>query len=150
MKKILFISCGTALLFLVATVFAADKKAAAPAYDAQAKVAELAKQVDDLQAKIKKLEQRLANLEKAKSIATAAPITGGSVITVPEVVPNFTRLPGIFAYPLQGSFADPAHPPKIWGEGEFNGWKYYMIPLSASGKESPNPIPLAGEPLGDH
>jgi hypothetical protein len=89
MKRIPFITCGVALLFLVATVFAEDKKQTAPA-DTQAKVAELAKQVDALQAKIKGLEQRLAKLEKQQP--TVTPITGGSVITVPGAVQNFATL----------------------------------------------------------
>jgi hypothetical protein len=138
MKRIPSISCGAVLLLLIATVFATDKKQADPA-DARAKAAELAKQVDTLQAKLKGLEQRLAKLEKERPIVTVTPITDGSIITVPSAIPNRDL--------LEQGFADPNHPPKIWGEGECNGWKYYMIPLSAMQGGAATPIPIAGEAL---
>jgi hypothetical protein len=134
MKKISFISCGAALLLIVASVFAADTKTANPA-DAQAKIAELAKQVDALQAKITGLEKRLAKLETAPPIVTVAPFSGAPAVLMPHVTPS----PDF----LEGGFADSAHPPKIWGEGECNGWKFYTIPLSASGPAPAMPIPLA-------
>src|ERR1700678_292262 len=111
MKKIWFMSGGVALMLLAATVFALDKKQPKPA-DARAKIEELGKQVDSLQARIKEMERRLATLEKCKdkAIVSVAPITGGSPIVQPRVIQDREL--------LEGSFADPSHPPKIWGEGE--------------------------------
>ncbi len=60
----------------------------------------LRKQVKELEVRIKALEERVKQLE-AKS---------GPVVVVPA--------PG------------PPSPPKIWGQGECNGWSYYVIPLS--------------------
>jgi hypothetical protein len=138
MKRIPFISCGAVLLFLIAAIFAADKKQTDPA-DAQAKVAELTKQVDTLHAKLKGLEERLAKLEKERPIVTVTSIIDGSIITVPSAIPNRDL--------LEQGFADPNHPPKIWGEGECNGWKYYMIPLVANEHGTAVPIPLSADPL---
>jgi hypothetical protein len=140
MKKIWFMLGGVALMLLVAAVFALDKKQLKLA-DARAKIEELGKQVDSLQARIKEMEQRLAILEKRKdkAIVSAAPVTGGSAIVQPRVIQDREL--------LEGSFADPSHPPKIWGEGECNGWKYYMVPLVTTERGVAMPIPLAGEPL---
>jgi hypothetical protein len=85
------------------------------------------------------LEQRLAKLEKERPIVTVTPITDGSIIAVPSAIPNRDL--------LEQGFADPNHPPKIWGEGECNGWKYYLIPLSALQGGAATPIPIAGEAL---
>ena len=138
MKKIWFISCGAALIFLVAIVFAADKKPPTPA-ETSAKVEELAKQVDSLQGKVKELEQRLAKMEKVKInplgfTAPVAPLQTPTIV-LPRVFPNLNS--------LENSFADPSHPPKIWGEGEFNGWKYYTIPLSTTERGGATELPLA-------
>jgi hypothetical protein len=140
MKKIWLISCGVALMFIVATVLAADKKQTKPA-DAPARMEELARQVDSLRARIKELEQRLAKLEKTrnKPIASVAPPTDAPTILAPRVIPGRNL--------LEGGFADPSHPPKIWGEGQCNGWKFYTIPLSATGRGTAMPIPLSAEPL---
>jgi hypothetical protein len=145
MKVISFIAAGIVTAFVALTVFAADKKQTEPAADvqAQAKVAELSKEVDALQGKIKGLEKRIQKLEEKQTpIVTVAPLGGGSIFTVPQAIQN--------PAPIERGFADPAHPPKIWGEGECNGWKFYTIPLSAAGTEAAMPIPLAGQAAASH
>ena len=142
MKKICFISGSLGLLLLVATVFAADKKQPTLA-EANATIQQLNKQVDSLQAKMKDLEQRLAKVEKAQNtpIATLAPLIGGQGIVVqPFVPPRAVRQPDA----IENKFADPNNPPKIWGEGECNGWKFYTIPISATERGLAEPIPAAG------
>jgi hypothetical protein len=128
------LAVGMVLGVILATIFAARKQGPATSR-AQANVAGLSIQVDALQAKIKNLEERLAKVETEKTILSLAPLSGGSAITVPQSVQNRS--------PLEEKFADPNRPPKIWGEGECNGWKYYMIPLSSSGRETAMTIPLA-------
>jgi outer membrane murein-binding lipoprotein Lpp len=140
MKTISLAACGVAVMLLVATVFAADKKQPTPA-ETNAKVEELAKQVDSLQAKVKDMEQRLAKMEKARD--NPADLGAPAATTPTIILPRAIQQQSL----LENNFADPNRPPKIWGEGESNGWKYYMIPLSATGQGAATAIPLAGDSL---
>jgi hypothetical protein len=140
MKRICFVSFGIALMLVVVTVFAADQKQTGSTND-KAQVQELAKQVDSMQAKIKELEQRLVKLEKEKEKAIVSVMPPATTPTI--VVPRLLQQRDF----LGSNFADPSNPPKIWGEDECNGWKYYMIPLSATGQGAATEIPLATAPL---
>jgi hypothetical protein len=125
MKKMGIIFCGCVMICLA--VLAADKKQSTQA-DANVSVEQLTRQIDSLQTKLKEMEKRLAKLEQTKSdtVIRFSPQT-----IIPPVIQN--QHPGL------ESFADPSHPPKIWGEGAFNGWKYYTIPLSFSGSAAATP-----------
>ena len=127
MKNIGFAMSGALVLGLVFTALSqVDKPSPPSASDKQ--VAELTKQVRSLQEKIKTLEERLDRLEKVKNTASA--------VSPPLVIPPALG----HQRSIQGYFADPNHPPKIWGEGECNGWKYYVIPLSGHEMVSGNRI----------
>jgi hypothetical protein len=142
MKKLSIIACGLGLAFLVASVFAADKKQPTLA-EANATIQELAKQIDTLKSNMKDMEQRLTKLEKAPKaqIVTLAPFSGAPGVTMPPiVVPRAMRQPDA----IENNFADPNNPPKIWGEGECNGWKFYTIPISATERGAAEAIPLSG------
>ena len=78
-------------------------------------VAELKQQVDSLQARVKALEQRLGTLEAMK--LSRVQVVPAPKPTPPPVAPPMTLVPRL----------EPA--PEHWQEWNFNGLKYYLIPL---------------------
>jgi hypothetical protein len=105
----------------------------------QADVALLRGEIRRLQSKVSTLENRIDELQKAAVQNTP---TQPFILQVTNT-PPFVQVPG--RQPdISRDFADPAHPPKIWGEGECNGWKYYIIPLNGS----PADISSAAQPIG--
>jgi hypothetical protein len=136
MKKILFLTFCVATVCLMATAFAAGEKHSAQATP-KTDLEELQKQISSLQSQVKTLEDRLANLEKHGAIITLPPSL--SVPAPRQGVATGTNSP----FSISGAFAAPNNPPKIWGEGECNGWRYYIIPLSAQRTDPAAPIGLA-------
>jgi hypothetical protein len=116
MKKILFLLCGVAAACLMFSDFAAGQKQLSQT-DSKTDVGQLAQQVITLQAKIKILEERLAKLEKDRTIRLV------NTPLVANPAPNSIPIPGVGV--------DPNRPPNALSEREFNGLKYYMIPLRA-------------------
>ena len=126
MKRMWLIVCGLGVAFVIATALAADKKPETPPA-LQPNVTELKKEIASLQDKVKALEDKVNKLENEKK----APVFLAKPPTV-HLLPNVQSEPVLpdNEAPLSGEFANPQHPPRIWGEGECNGWKYYVIPLS--------------------
>ena len=119
MKKILFLLCSFVAVGLLVSALAASEKQSVPT-GSKTDVGQLTQQIDSLQARIKTLEERLAKLEKDRTFK--------AVTLPPSVVqpsPNSIQIPG--------AVADPNRPPNAWGEREFNGLKYYLIPLGTEG-----------------
>lgn len=113
--RIVAVSVVSSLCLVATLLFSADLSPnRTPAAD---ETGPLRKQVKELEGRIKALEERVKQLE-AKS---------GPVVVVPAPGPP-GRPPGgrIIPPPQPG----PPSPPKIWGQGECNGWNYYFIPLS--------------------
>ena len=110
----------------------------------QTDVALLRGEIQRLQSKVSALENRIDELQKAAAQNTA---TQPFILQVTNT-PPFIQVPG--RQPdISRDFADPNHPPKIWGEGECNGWKYYVIPLNGSPADpssTAQPIGLASLP----
>ena len=79
----------------------------------------LRREVEQLQARLKMLEQRLAKVEPAKpgvvSRIEILPKSPGALLSIP--------MP-----PLPGQRDRSGQQPKIWGGGEINGWPYCYIP----------------------
>jgi outer membrane murein-binding lipoprotein Lpp len=73
------------------------------------KIEELTAQVKALESKVKTLEQKTARLEH------------------PPMTPPSQVLPSL---PNVGSLGS-NQTPKIWGQGQCNGWSYYIVPLKA-------------------
>jgi hypothetical protein len=122
MKKLLWLLCGLGVTCAIATALVADKKSDTTPDG----VAELKRQISALQDKAKTLEDKLGRLEQSKN----PPGPKSPLVVIQS--PNGQRklvIPGKRGT-LSGYFANPEQPPKIWGEGECNGWKYYVIPLS--------------------
>jgi hypothetical protein len=91
--------------------------------------------LDRLQKKITALESRLKNLEQQRQ--TPAPL-----IYAPRVQPQIQTPPMEFTHPFSPPSAENSRRPKIWGEGEINGWKYYLIPCGTSAGASPEVAPV--------
>jgi outer membrane murein-binding lipoprotein Lpp len=87
--------------------------------DAAAEVRMLRQQVEQLQARLKTPENRLAKVETARSSVAPRvqmlPQSPGSPPTL--IAPPFSGLPG-------GSGPQP----KLWGRREVNGWTAHFIP----------------------
>jgi hypothetical protein len=91
--------------------------------------------LDRLQEKITALESRLKNLEQQRQ--TPAPL-----IYAPRVQPQIQTPPMEFTHPFSPPSAENSRRPKIWGEGEINGWKYYLIPCGTRDGASPEVAPV--------
>ena len=83
-----------------------------------------------LRKQISALESRVATLEK--QLQKSGPELQPPILRVdppafspPSSKPEFE--PGLFGQPIPGA----GQRPKIWGEREFNGWKFYIIPCAA-------------------
>ena len=88
-----------------------------------------------LKQEIKQLKARLAALEKRLTKLEARPHH-----TTPHILTNFQfTLPPQAANPQlrrgviipKGVVPQESKPPKTWGEGEVNGWKFYKVPLNS-------------------
>jgi hypothetical protein len=116
----LFVTVG-ATLCVVSAVLAASGPDGHKNSDRE--IQTLQKQVAELEARIKTLENRIEKLESSGK----PPTTG---LPVPGVQPPTLERPGA-SVPNTGFLHRSGQHPKIWGEGEINGWKYYLVPLGA-------------------
>jgi hypothetical protein len=103
--KLIKISMTAAGLAAVTTILLAADPSPAPNQSAQ---------ITELTRKISRLEERMAKMEEKMN-------------QPPKVVP-LQHSPG----PKLLDRDQPPPPGKIWGEGEVNGWKFYVIPLNGS------------------
>jgi hypothetical protein len=90
--------------------------------------------LDRLQKKITALESRVKSLEQQRQ--TPAPLN-----YAPRVQPQI-QTPPEFLHPFSPPSEENSRRPKIWGEGQINGWKYYLIPCGTSDGASPKVAPL--------
>jgi hypothetical protein len=91
--------------------------------------------LDRLQKKITALESRVNSLEQQRQ--TPAPLN-----YTPRVQPQIQTPPMEFIHPFSPPSAENSRRPKIWGEGQINGWKYYLIPCGTSDGAPPEAAPL--------
>ncbi len=115
-RRFLLLPMGAALIVCAIAVAGTDS-------DGTGSNAELRQ----LRAKISALESRVATLEK--KLQQSAPSVQPPLLRVepPAIAPPRQPIipqPGLFGQPLPGE----GQRPKIWGEREINGWKYYIIP----------------------
>ena len=78
----------------------------------------------DLAARIQVLEGKVKQLEAKSGSLGATPNVGPG-----NLPPRFRLFPWPPSNPPAALL--PGHP-RIWGQGECNGWPYYLIPLAAS------------------
>ena len=115
-KKVLFalsLAAGVALVSLAADT-AGGKKS-----DDSDTIRELRTQITELRAEVNKLHQRTETLEssveelKRSHVPTPLNLQPGPAFPSPSAIvpsPNSSR------------------PPTVWGQGEVNGWTYYIVP----------------------
>lgn len=113
---------GLALVALGAVGLLLARGEATRTAGADPEVRVLRRQVEQLQTSLKALEQRLAKVESARP----------SVLPRFEVLPRSSNAPPVIFLPHQrDSFERSGESPKIWGQGEINGWPFYFIPCDA-------------------
>jgi len=119
MKTILRLICTVAIGGGIVAALAADRKHSDQPKSSP-EVGALTGQIRALQTRVQALEQRLQKFESAEIMpATSALIQSpNGAISIPKAV------------------TDPGHPPKIWGQGECNGWTYQIIPLRGSDSDA--------------
>jgi hypothetical protein len=79
----------------------------------------LRRQVEQLQSRLKAVEERLAKVESAKP----------SVLPRFEVLPRSSNASPMILLPRQRDLPERSgQSPQIWGQGEINGWPFYFIP----------------------
>lgn len=129
MKKFMFVLCGFVVAGVILTALAAEQKQTPQAAPTTADIEKLAKKIDALQAKVKTLEEKVEKLEhwKVSPIWTFPPLASNSVPQTLSPPRGFTLPPGLT---LPHPKADANRPPNAWGEREFNGLTYYIVPLS--------------------
>jgi hypothetical protein len=132
MKRILFLFHRAVAIGAMAVLLAAcHRQATLPKPAASTEVGQLQSEAASLQSRIKTLEARIRELQQpAVESASAQP----PMVQFPKQG-VIVQHPG-FPPSISDAFADPNHPSKIWGEGECNGWKYYLIPLGAPPSDS--------------
>ena len=87
---------------------------------ADSAVRALQKQVENLQARLRALEDRLGRVESGK------PSTAPRI----QILPKSPGSPG-HTLPLVPVFpGGPGHQPKVSGQREINGWDFYFIPCA--------------------
>ena len=103
---------------------AADLSGAKPQTDHEV-VQELRTQIIDLRAKIETLEGRTQSLESRVEQLKQSHEQAHSPtpLNFPVPAPAFS-IPSVSA----------PRPPTIWGQGEVNGWTYYVVPCGEQGR----------------
>jgi hypothetical protein len=120
MKKIpIFVAIATA--FFVLTMVSADDRSKPARLDKE--VQELKQQVGGLKSEVKTLNQRLDRLQSLLQ-PRLEPLSPSN----PSRPPVVETPKGIL--PTPDSRQENRNSPKIWGQGEVNGWTFYLIPLS--------------------
>lgn len=132
MKKFALLLCGFVVAGVILTALAVEEKQATPAAPTNSDIEKLAKKIDALQAKVKTLEEKVQKLEhwKVSPIWTFPPLASNSAPQTQSPPPAFMLPPG--SRLLQPK-ANQNRPPNAWGEREFNGLTYYIVPLSGGG-----------------
>jgi hypothetical protein len=114
-KKKLMLLCAAMGVAIVA--FAQMTPAQKPAAPATPDVSKMQDDIKRLQAKVEMLEFRTKGLESTVAQLKRSPS--------PAPVPMSFQAPGTsLSFPTM----QPSQPPKIWGQGEVNGWTYYIVP----------------------
>ena len=118
MKTRVWLTSGIVAVVTIGLFLARGENGLKPKADPE--TGALRQQIEQLQARLQKVEARLAQLESATSHAPPRF----------EVVPNPPGAPpsGFIPAPKFKGPSLSSPPPKIWGEREINGWRFYLIP----------------------
>jgi hypothetical protein len=122
-KRLILLLCATTGIGIIA--FAQITPSQKPAAPATTDVSQMRDEIKRLQAKVELLEYRTKSLESTveqmKRSHTPSPLT-------------FTTPPPAAAPSLSAPGTRSTQPPTIWGQGEVNGWSYYIVPCVAQSR----------------
>jgi len=110
-KLMLLLLCAATSVGVIAFAEVTPEKKAPPTSE----TSQLRDDIKRLQAKIEMLEYRTKSLES----------------TVEQLKRSHTPTPLSFGAPAPSTSVPQirsSQPPKIWGQGEVNGWTYYIVP----------------------
>lgn len=102
----------------ISTTLLLDRGNAGTKEDAETELHAMRQQVKQLQAQLQVLEERLAEVEMART-ATPTPRL--------EILPRKPGVPPTFNVPSLPELLGNADRPKIWGQREVNGWTAFFI-----------------------
>jgi outer membrane murein-binding lipoprotein Lpp len=120
MKTMRWMVLSAAALAVLGFLLARAEVARKPDFDPEVRA--LRQQVEQLQAQVKTLEERLAKVESSKASPPAPRI---------EILPRSPGAPPAIVIPPQSPLPGRSgQQPKIWGQGEINGWPFYFIPCN--------------------
>jgi outer membrane murein-binding lipoprotein Lpp len=108
MKRIWMALLALTIIACAITRLTADEK--------QQNTSSISKKIEELTAQVKALESKVKRLEQKTAQFEHPPITPPS-----QVLPSLPNA-GVIGSTEQ---------PKIWGQGQCNGWSYYVVPLQA-------------------
>lgn len=94
--------------------------------------AALKQEFRQLKDRLAALEERLAKLETRSQRAPQQVITNFQFTLSPQSA-NLRSRPGVII--PKGVVPQESKPPKTWGEGEVNGWKFYKVPLNSEARK---------------
>ena len=118
MKTMRWMVLSAAALAAVGFLLARAEEAQKPSLDPEVRT--LRQQVEQLHARVKTLEERLARVESSKAAPPASRF---------EILPRSPGAPpSIQLLPQPSVRSGSGQQPKIWGQGEINGWPFYFIP----------------------
>ena len=122
-KRMILLLCAVTGVGIVA--FAQITPSQKPAAPATTDVSQMRDEIKRLQAKVELLEYRTKSLESTveqmKRSHTPSPLTLN--MTAPAAAPSLSA-PGTRS----------SQPPTIWGQGDVNGWTYYIVPCVAQSR----------------
>lgn len=121
MKTIRWMMLSGTALAVLGFVLARAEVVRKPGFDPEVRV--LRQQVEQLQTQVRTLEERLARVESSKAAPPAPRF---------EILPRSPGAPPAIVIPPQSPLPDRSgQQPKIFGQGEINGWPFYFIPCDA-------------------
>jgi len=115
---VLLLVAGIAIVSLATDLSGGKPQADQKSQADQNAIPELRAQITELRAKVQNLENQTKNLEsKVEQLKQSQSRVPAPLSLLQSPAPSAS-------FPLASS----SRPPTIWGQGEVNGWTYYVVP----------------------
>lgn len=138
-KRIVTASVAGSLCLLATLLFSAELTQTKPPVSGE--TSQLRKQVKELEARVRVLEGKVRQLEARPGPQFLIPPPGPGNPRPPAFRMIPPPPPGTIVRPPPGAPGQP----KIWGEGECNGWRFYLVPVgdgaASAGPAGTPPVP---------
>lgn len=129
-KRIVTAGVAGSLCLLATLLFSADHSQNRP--PALGETEQLRQRVRELEARVQALEGKVRQFEAKPGPPIIVPSPGpGQPPPRFRIVPPLP--PGTIVRPPPGASSQP----KIWGQGECNGWPFYVVPLNSDAGAGP-------------